>query len=76
MILSSFHHSDAASSSVDIALLGAAAVLKTQTSMACDDFDDFIWKNNRSIYNDEVEIPNGVNEEVILVFGIKEVKVC
>ena len=75
VILSSFHHADATLSSVDVSLLGTAAVLKTQTSMACDDFDDFLWRNDRSIGDDEIDIPNGVNEEVILVFGIKEVKV-
>mmetsp|Transcript_14267 Transcript_14267/g.21971 ORF Transcript_14267/g.21971 Transcript_14267/m.21971 type:complete len:146 (+) Transcript_14267:187-624(+) len=76
--MSSFHHSDAASSSCDTALLGASAVLKTETSMNCDDFDDFIWRSDRDVdvdVDDEDEaIPSCVNNEVILVFGIKEVK--
>jgi len=86
--LASFHHTDAASSSVDIALLGANAMLKTETSMACEDFDEFLWKSNRIVprqgdvsdddESDDQEspdIPRSVNEEVILVFGIREVRV-
>ena len=86
--LASFHHTDAASSSVDIALLGSNAMLKTETSMACEDFDEFLWKGNRIVprqgdvsdddESDDQEspdIPRSVNEEVILVFGIREVRV-
>lgn len=73
--MSSFHHSDAASSSCDTTLLGASAVLKTETSMNCEDFDDFIWRSDREVDDEDEGIPSRVNDEVVLVFGIKEVKV-
>ena len=57
------------------------AVLKTETSTGVEEFDEYDYRNNRrGEKNDELEaeerMPEEVNERVILVFSIKEAKVC
>ena len=73
----SFHHTDAAAASTHNILLhaSAAAVLKTETSIGCNDFDEYNWTDGRE-HMDEDDLPDRVNQEVTLVFGIKEAKVC
>uniref|UniRef100_A0A7S0CLV7 Uncharacterized protein n=1 Tax=Proboscia inermis TaxID=420281 RepID=A0A7S0CLV7_9STRA len=58
--------------------------LKTETSMACDEFDHYAWRDDRCCNgtNDDAngsnfdgdDVPPNVNEEVCLVFAIKDVK--
>ena len=74
---SSFHHTDtttAANNSNNAVLQAASAsLLKTETAIGCDEFYDYDFHGNRAVDEDE-NIPEDVNEEVILVFPIKEGK--
>mmetsp|Transcript_42397 Transcript_42397/g.128620 ORF Transcript_42397/g.128620 Transcript_42397/m.128620 type:complete len:161 (+) Transcript_42397:641-1123(+) len=89
----SFHHGDvvaAAAGLTDNALLNAASatVLKTETSIGIDEFDEYNFKDDRGEGRNGTDAgdggcggggasgapPPGVNEEVTLVFGIKETK--
>ena len=88
----SFHHGDAVAaaagaSSSDgggVGLLGAvsASILKTETSIGADEFEDYAYCDDRDedrarsspAEEGTCPPPQGVNEEVTLVFGIKEAK--
>mmetsp|Transcript_37526 Transcript_37526/g.54945 ORF Transcript_37526/g.54945 Transcript_37526/m.54945 type:complete len:458 (+) Transcript_37526:195-1568(+) len=85
----SFHHGDAAAAAAAAAsssatpniLLSAASasVLKTETSIASDEFDDYNYRDDRGLEGEEAAAvlgtpPENANEEVMLVFGIKEAK--
>ena len=71
----SFHHADATAQLTDNLLLhaNAATTLKTEASIGCDEFDDYHFANGHT--NDESETPEGVDKEVVLVFGVRETKV-
>jgi len=47
---------------------------KTETTMGWDDLDECYFINDRDLDDDTNIIPQNVNEEVTLVFGMKEVK--
>jgi len=55
-------------------------VLKTETCMRCDEFEGYTWRNNNpttlttSCLTSSSEPPENLNEEVNLVFAIREVK--
>ena len=77
----SFHPSDTNISSVTSNMHidhSSNALLKTETSMKCDEFEEYHWLDNRDVHDESTStnrsIPLNVNEEVILVFGIKEAK--
>mmetsp|Transcript_7621 Transcript_7621/g.10910 ORF Transcript_7621/g.10910 Transcript_7621/m.10910 type:complete len:379 (+) Transcript_7621:276-1412(+) len=73
----SFHHTDADLAVTQNELLSAtaAAVLKSETSIGCDKFDEYHWLDDRKIDDDGNNVlPDNVNEEVTLVFGIREAK--
>ena len=65
----SFHYADAAASKNLVLSASAATVLKTETSIDIDEFDDFVFSDG----NGE-EIPKGCDKEVALVFSTKEAK--
>lgn len=84
---SSFHHTDttaALSNATNNAILQAssASLLKSETACGCDEFLDFDFVSNRETLgnsdadvNDEaVNMPEEVNQEVILVFSLREAK--
>jgi Rad9 len=83
---SSFHHSDAVATTTtnksraanNNAILQAtsASLLKSETACGCDEFLDFDFVSDRELLDDNVddEMPEEVNQEVILVFSIKEAK--
>lgn len=56
------------------------AVLKTETSTGVEEFDEYDYRSNRRRVELEFEgddgMPEEVNERVILVFSIREAKVC
>lgn len=71
----SFHPSQEGANAV---LASRNAVLKTETSTGVDEFDEYDYRNNRRGGDEldfEEEMPDEVNERVILVFSIKEAKV-
>lgn len=91
--VASFHASDivatartGTNSDANLLLLPSSMLLKTQTSMGCDEFECYTWRNSE--YFDSALLPsssaNGsttrepppsnVHEEVNLVFGIREIK--
>jgi hypothetical protein len=79
----SFHHTDTTGTSShrqtdNNAILQAtsAALFKTETGIACDEFEEFYLRDNRATDDEENEqdMPPGVNEQVVLVFPIKEAK--
>ena len=73
----SFHYTDAATRTASTSALlqnallnaNAATVLKTETSIGVDEFDEFNFLDG----NGE-DLPDGANKEVVLVFSIKEAK--
>jgi hypothetical protein len=78
---SSFHHTDTTTqqqqqgnTNNNNAILHAAnaSLLKTETAIGCDEFEEFDFHQNRNLRDDMV--PEDVNQEVILVFPIKEAK--
>lgn len=84
--VSSFHHSDtiqnedpANGGEFDLpnnnAILQAttASLLKTETACTAEEFVEFDFISDRRLAN-AVDMPDTVNEEVILVFSIKEAK--
>jgi hypothetical protein len=78
---SSFHHSDTTYDRTltnnNNAILQAttASLLKTETACTSQDFVDFDFITGRNMNsNDKKDIPDNVNDEVILVFPIKEAK--
>lgn len=68
----------------------SAALFKTETGISCDEFDEFFFRDDRGKKHhddniedddhdddddvDDASLPDTVNEEVILVFPIKEAK--
>lgn len=78
---SSFHHSDTVYDRTLLnnnnAILQAttASLLKTETACTSQEFEDFDFVTSRNMNsNDNNGIPDNVNDEVILVFPIKEAK--
>jgi len=85
----SFHHSDAVDGgggnglgngkNMVLAAL-AAGVMKTETSIGCDEFDEFNYladdglTENKEDGGDGADVPDDVGQQVTLVFGIKESK--
>lgn len=73
----SFHYTDAATRNASASALlpnallsaNAATVLKTETSIGVDEFDEFNFLDG----NGE-DLPDGADKEVVLVFSIKEAK--
>jgi len=63
----SFHHGDTVSAANQL----TSHVLKTETSIGCEEFDRFEWIDNRL---EDDNLPESVNDEVILVFSLKETK--
>lgn len=47
---------------------------KSETTLSCDDLQDFYFKDDRNNLDDDNDMPPNVNEEVTLVFGLKELK--
>ena len=88
--MASFHHSDSVAASTNNALLQASSstLLKTETTIGVDDFEEFDFRDDRplgrDLMDDDAEDvegeeddvpPENAGEEVTLVFGIKEPKV-
>jgi Rad9 len=82
---SSFHHSDttsALSNATNNAILQAssASLLKSETACGCDEFLDFDFVSNRDTLGNsdagvkDDDMPEEVNQEVILVFSLREAK--
>lgn len=74
---SSFHHSENNATNNNNALLNAksARTLKTETSIGCDEFQEFEFRDQSDNDNDNDDVPSNVREEVTLVFGLREAKV-
>jgi len=85
----SFHHSDAVGGGGGADGLGggenmvlaalAAGVMKTETNIDCDEFDEFHYfadglAGDKEDGGDEMIVPDDVGQQVTLVFGIKESK--
>ena len=88
--MASFHHCDSVAASTNNALLQASSstLLKTETTIGVDDFEEFDFRDDRplgrDLMDDDAEDvegeeddvpPENAGEEVTLVFGIKEPKV-
>jgi hypothetical protein len=73
----SFHPGEEGNNTV-LAVRNAA--LKTETSTGVEEFDEYDYRTNRrrdeEMDEEEDEMPEEVNERVILVFSMKEAKVC
>ena len=72
----SFHHTQAgnntdATNNNAILQATSASLLKTETAITCDEFEDFDFRDNRQV---DESMPESVNNCVILVFPIKEAK--
>jgi len=70
----SFHHTQAGNNPTNnnaILQATSASLLKTETAITCDEFEEFDFCDNRQV--DET-MPDTVNSTVILVFPIKEAK--
>jgi hypothetical protein len=78
----SFHPSHSTEGENTVLAVARNTVLKTETSTGVEEFDEYDYRNNRkgsgreSELELEEEMPEEVNERVILVFSIKEAKVC
>ena len=66
----SFHYADANITKNLVLSASAAAVLKTETSIGCDEFDEFVFSDD---FDDE-DAPEGAEKEVALVFSTKEAR--
>mmetsp|Transcript_5772 Transcript_5772/g.10937 ORF Transcript_5772/g.10937 Transcript_5772/m.10937 type:complete len:456 (-) Transcript_5772:462-1829(-) len=91
---SSFHYADGgggngggddqegSSSSRNLVLSATASrVLKTETSVHCDEFDEFVYSDgdrglteNGSSGDGAIELPEGIEHQVVLVFSSREAK--
>jgi hypothetical protein len=75
---SSFHHTDTATDDADsnnaILKAASAAILKTETAIGCNEFEEFDFREDREIVPDDDTMPENVNREVILVFSVKEAR--
>ena len=78
-------HSPSASGNNHALLQNSDSLLKTETGIACDDLDEFFFVEDRSVEmgldveggdneHEGERMPKDVNDHVILVFSIKEVK--
>lgn len=72
--MKSFHHNDTATSTNSVLQASSASLLKTETSIGVDEFEEFDFRGNRAT-DDDSEPTGNMEEEVTLVFGIKESKV-
>ena len=61
----SFHYADAASASNLVLSARATAVLKTETTVGCEEFDEYHLADG----DEEEDAPEGVGDKVALVFG-------
>ena len=76
---SSFHHTDTtqqdnAANQNAILLATSASLLKSETAIGCDEFEEFDFREDRNVGGGDDDVPDGVNSEVVLVFPIKETK--
>mmetsp|Transcript_14161 Transcript_14161/g.20919 ORF Transcript_14161/g.20919 Transcript_14161/m.20919 type:complete len:320 (+) Transcript_14161:121-1080(+) len=72
--MSSFHHSSAAPEETNAVLkTKSATLLKSETSIGADDFEEFQYISNRHVDSNE-NIPNNVNFEATMVFTLREPK--
>ena len=79
--VSSFHHCDNvpddnnrnATNNNAILQANSASLLKTETGMTCDNFDEFFFRDGRDIDQDD-SLPRNVNQQLVLVFPIREFK--
>ncbi|GKY92372.1 hypothetical protein MPSEU_000208100 [Mayamaea pseudoterrestris] len=79
--VTSFHHCDnvaedaeqGANNNNAILQANSASLLKTETGMTCDNFNEFFFRDGRVIDDDD-SLPPNVNEQVVLVFPIREFK--
>jgi len=72
--MTSFHHSSAGPEENNAVLkTKSATLLKTETSLGADEFEDFQYVSNRDIDSDE-NIPGSVNYEATMVFTLREPK--
>lgn len=65
---SSFHHSETTCSDNAVSQAASAALLKTDTSTAVEELDEFFFVSSR----DDEDAPASVNDQVVLVFPVKE----
>jgi hypothetical protein len=78
VMMSSFHHTDtlsggqAATNNNAILQATSASLLKSETGIGCDEFEELYFREDRDL--DEEGMPQSVNREVNLVFPIKEAK--
>jgi hypothetical protein len=76
---SSFHHCDNVDENQQgtnnnaILQANSASLLKTETGMTCENFDEFFFRDGRDIEEDDT-LPRNVNDQVVLVFPIREFK--
>lgn len=79
----SFHHQSTSNNAVLQA--STAKLIKTETCIGCDELDDFHFRDDRKVEgdndddddednNDNEDLPDHVNEQVTLVYSIKEAK--
>ena len=77
---SSFHHTDTtmpdsnAANQNAILQATSASLLKSETAIGCDEFEEFDFREDRKVGDGDDSLPDGVNSEVVLVFPIKEAK--
>ena len=78
--VSSFHHcdnvaddNDPATNNNAILQANSASLLKTETGMTCDNFDEFFFRDGRDVDQDD-SLPRNVNQQLVLVFPIREFK--
>lgn len=84
MTMASFHHHqygetapDAGANNNAVLQSKSATLLKTETSVGADEFDDFDFANDRKVIansNPNDALPSNVNEEVTLVCSLREPK--
>eukprot|EP00548_Thalassiothrix_antarctica_P008623 CAMPEP_0194153012 /NCGR_PEP_ID=MMETSP0152-20130528/54951_1 /TAXON_ID=1049557 /ORGANISM="Thalassiothrix antarctica, Strain L6-D1" /LENGTH=299 /DNA_ID=CAMNT_0038858031 /DNA_START=108 /DNA_END=1004 /DNA_ORIENTATION=- len=70
--LSSFHHSSAEENNV-VLQSQSASLLKTETSVGADEFEEFQYIDTRDTDRGD-NIPSNVNSEVTMVFTLREPK--
>lgn len=74
IIASSFHHTEGAENSGSNAVLQAtnASLLKTETCLNVEEFNDYFYRDDREVEGEDA--PVDVNDQVIVVFPVKEAK--
>jgi hypothetical protein len=77
------HHASSNNNNNNNAILQAstAKLIKTETCIGCDELDDFHFRDDRHVEEDDHDnegggdsLPSNVNEQVILVYNMKEAK--